>query len=302
MTTQVLGLDVGGTAIKMGRFASDGRCLKQVTVPTPQPALPEDVVDQIVRSIPLIDPDKEAIAIGVGTPGPSDGAGRIARIAINLKGWIDVPLADYLEAKVDLPVVVANDANCAGLGERWLGAGKDYRNFIMLTLGTGVGGAIILNGDLYVGDRGTAGELGLITFEPDGPPCKSGNNGSLEQFASAKAIKRMTGKSPQTLFEEASNGIPEAIAFWEQYGTNLGTGLASLTYVLSPDAIILGGGVAASFDLFFPSLKTELHRRVLPSSRENLSIIPANLGNEAGMLGAAKLALRMVSANQKKIF
>ena len=302
MTTQVLGLDVGGTAIKMGRFASDGRCLKQVTVPTPQPALPEDVVNQIVRSIPLIDPGKEAIAIGVGTPGPSDGAGRIARIAINLKGWIDVPLADYLEAKVDLPVVVANDANCAGLGERWLGAGKDYRNFIMLTLGTGVGGAIILNGDLYVGDRGTAGELGLITFEPDGPPCKSGNNGSLEQFASAKAIKRMTGKSPQTLFEEASNGIPEAIAFWEQYGTNLGTGLASLTYVLSPDAIILGGGVAASFDLFFPSLKTELHRRVLPSSRENLSIIPANLGNEAGMLGAAKLALRMVSANQKKIF
>ena len=302
MTTQVLGLDVGGTAIKMGRFDADGCCLKQVTVPTPQPALPQDVVAQIVRSIPLIDPTGESIAIGVGTPGPADGAGRIARIAINLKGWINVPFADMLEAQVQLPTVVANDANCAGLGERWLGAGRDYKNFIMLTLGTGVGGAIILNGDLYVGDRGTAGELGLITFEPEGPPCKSGNNGSLEQFASAKAIQRMTGKSPQVLFEEAKEGIAEAIAFWERYGTNLGTGLASLTYVLSPDAIILGGGVAASFELFFPSLKTELYRRVLPSSRETLSIIPATLGNEAGMLGAAKLALRMVLANQEKNF
>ena len=297
---QVLGIDVGGTAIKLGRFTAEGTCHQQVTVPTPQPAYPKAVTQTIAHSLPLIDQNKEAIAIGVGTPGPSDGEGRIARIAINLEGWIDVPFADLLEAATQLPTVVANDANCAGLGEAWLGAGQTFANFILLTLGTGVGGAIIMDGDLYAGHRGTAGELGLITLWPDGPPCKSGNNGSLEQYTSAKAIQRQTGVSPKVLYDQAKTGHPEAIAFWQSYGTTLGTGLASLIYVLSPDAIILGGGVAASFELFFPALKTELWRRVLPSSRENLQILPASLGNQAGMLGAAKLAFRKFSQGNSK--
>jgi glucokinase len=291
MDKQVLGLDVGGTAIKLGRFTADGVCQQQITVPTPQPARPEAVAQAIAESIPAIDVRGEAIAIGVGTPGPADGVGRIARIAINLEGWMNVPFAELLETATRLPTVVANDANCAGLGEAWLGAGQNIPNFILLTLGTGVGGAIIMDGDLYTGPRGTAGELGLMTFNPAGPPCNSGNNGSLEQYASAKAIRRQTGQSPRSLSEQAKGGSPEAIAFWNAYGTTLGVGLASLTYVLSPDAIILGGGVAASFELFFPSLKTELYRRVLPSSRESLAILPASLGNQAGMLGAAKLAL-----------
>lgn len=300
MDIQVLGLDVGGTAIKMGRFNSAGHCEQQVTVPTPQPARPESVAAQIIRSIPLIDPKREAIAIGVGTPGPSDAEGRIARIAINLEGWINVPFADLLESSTQLPTVVANDANCAGLGEAWLGAGQHFPNFILLTLGTGVGGAIIMDGDLYTGRRGTAGELGLITLYPEGPPCKSGNNGSLEQYGSAKAILRQTGLPPKTLYEQAQAGVPEAIAFWHSYGTTLGAGLASLIYVLSPEAILLGGGVAASFELFYPALKAEVWRRVLPSSREQLQILPATLGNQAGMLGAAKLALRKFSNENAK--
>lgn len=295
MQQQVLGLDVGGTAIKLGRFTPDGTCQQQVTVPTPQPARPEAVAQTIAESIPLIDQAGVAIAIGVGTPGPSDAEGRIARIAINLEGWIDVPFADLLEDATQLPTVVANDANCAGLGEAWLGAGQAFPNFILLTLGTGVGGAIIFNGDLFAGHRGTAGELGLITLNPEGPPCKSGNNGSLEQYASARAIQRQTGLSAKTLSQQANAGHSEAIAFWQSYGTTLGAGLASLTYVLSPDAIIFGGGVSASFELFFPSLQGELWRRVLPSSREGLQILPASLGNQAGMLGAAKLAFRKFS-------
>ena len=300
MDQQVLGIDVGGTAIKLGRFTPDGTCQQTVTVPTPQPARPEAVAQAIAESLPLIDPQGVAIAIGVGTPGPSDGEGRIARIAINLEGWIDVPFATLLETATQRPTVVANDANCAGLGEAWLGAGQDFPNFILLTLGTGVGGAIIMNGDLYTGPRGTAGELGLMTLNPTGPDCNSGNNGSLEQYASAKAIKRQTGLSPKTLFDQAQAGNSKAIAFWESYGKILGTGLASLTYILSPDAILLGGGVAASFELFFSSLQRELWRRVLPSSREALQILPASLGNQAGMLGAAKLALRTFSAPSQK--
>ncbi len=243
---QVLGIDVGGTAIKLGRFNSEGTCLQALSVPTPQPSIPEAVLETMLEAIVQLDPERTAVAIGVGTPGPSDAMGRIARIAINLPGWIDVPLADWLEAKTERPTIVANDANCAGLGEAWLGAGRWYRNLILLTLGTGVGGAIILNGELFIGHNGTAGELGLITLKPDGPPCNSGNRGSLEQHVSLRAINRCTGLEPEELGAMALAGDVKALEFWQQYGRDLGAGLASLIYVLSPEAIVIGGGVSAS--------------------------------------------------------
>ncbi|MBW4581565.1 MAG: ROK family protein [Tildeniella nuda ZEHNDER 1965/U140] len=287
---QVLGIDLGGSAIKLGRFNQDGSCLQALTVPTPQPAAPDAVLIAMVEAIAQIDPDQQAGAIGVGTPGPTDATGRIARVAINLEGWHDIPLADWLEAKTDRPTVLANDANCAGLGEAWLGAGRWYRNLILLTLGTGVGGAIILEGKLFTGHHGSAGELGLITLNPDGPPCKSGNRGSLEQYASVQAIRRRTGLEPDALSALAATGDAEALAFWQAYGRDLGAGLASLMYVLTPEAIVIGGGVSASADLFFPAMQAEIEQRVLPSSRPGLQLLRAELGNQAGIVGAAKLA------------
>jgi len=287
---QVLGIDLGGSAIKLGRFNQDGRCLQALTVPTPHPATPDAVLVTMVAAIAHIDPEQQAIAIGVGTPGPTDATGRIARVAINLNGWHDVPLADWLEAKTDRPTVLANDANCAGLGEAWLGAGRWYRNLILLTLGTGVGGAIILDGKLFTGHHGAAGELGLITLNPDGPPCNSGNRGSLEQYASVSAIRRRTGLEPDALSAKAIAGDAKALAFWQEYGRDLGAGLASLVYVLTPEAIVIGGGVCASADLFFPAIQSELEKRVLSSSRAGLQLLRAELGNQAGMVGAARLA------------
>lgn len=294
MGEQVIGIDLGGTAIKLGRFDRSGNCLQSLTVPTPVPASPDAVLLAIVAAIAQLDSHHEACAIGVGTPGPADAAGRIARVAINLQGWHNVPLADWLETKTGLPTILANDANCAGLGEFWLGAGQSFQNLILLTLGTGVGGAIVLNGQLFVGHQGTAGELGLITLNPDGPPCNSGNRGSLEQYASVQALRRRTGLEPHELGQRAADGEPEAIAFWQAYGRDLGAGLASLIYVLTPEAIILGGGVAASAPYFLPSLQAEVEQRVLPSSREGLQILTATLGNQAGMVGAAKLAWQRV--------
>ncbi|MGC8710947.1 MAG: ROK family protein [Leptodesmis sp.] len=291
---QVLGIDLGGTAIKLGRFTQDGTCLQTLRIPTPQPATPKAVLVAMAAAIAEIDPQRKAIAIGVGTPGPADAAGRIARVAINLSGWQDVPLADWLEAKTGRPTVIANDANCAGLGEAWLGAGRWYRNLILLTLGTGVGGAIILDGKLFVGHHGTAGELGLITLNPDGPPCNSGNQGSLEQYVSVQAIRRRTGMEPDELGAMALAGDPKALEFWQQYGRDLGAGLASLIYVLTPEAIVIGGGVSASADFFFPSVQAEIERRVLPSSRAGLQLLRAELGNQAGMVGAAKLAWQLL--------
>lgn len=289
--SEVIGIDLGGTAIKLGRFHKDGTCVQSLTVATPQPATPTAVVEAITQAITQLNDNQPMIAaIGVGTPGPTDAAGRIARVAINLSGWNDVPLADMLEAKTGYPTILANDANCAGLGEAWLGAGRRFRNLILLTLGTGVGGAIILDGKLFTGHQGAAGELGLITLNPDGPMCNSGNQGSLEQYSSVQAIRRCTGKEPAELGAMAKEGDKSALEFWQSYGRNLGIGLASLIYVLTPEAIVIGGGVSGSAEFFFPAALAEIEQRVLPSSRAGLELLVAELGNQAGMVGAAKLA------------
>ncbi len=288
---QVIGIDLGGTAIKLGLYLSDGTCQKSIAIPTPQPSFPETVIKAIAAAINQLDRDKQALAIGIGTPGPVDATGRIAKILINFDGWRDVPLAEMLEAQTGLPAIAANDANCAGLGEAWLGAGRNYRHFILLTLGTGVGGAIIIDGKLFVGHFGAAGELGLITLNPDGPPCNSGNQGSLEQYLSVRAIRRRTGKDPAELGNLARSGDSQALKFWQEYGKDLGAGLASSIYILTPEAVAIGGGISASAEFFLPAARAEVDRRVLANCRLGLEILPAELGNQAGMLGAAKLAI-----------
>jgi len=287
---QVIGVDLGGTAIKFGRFLADGTCLESFSIDTPQPATPEDVISAIALTVHKINQDKTAIALGVGMPGATDARGRIAKVAINLSGWHDVPLAEELEAKTGLQTVICNDANCAGLGEAWLGAGKDYQNLILLTIGTGVGGAVILDGKLFTGHNGAAGELGLVTFNPNGHPCNSGNKGSFEQHASATAIYRDSGKKPSEWGDLAQKNDPQALQFWQDYGKILGTGLATYIYIFSPEAILIGGGVSASSKYFLPSAWEEVEKRVLPSSREGLKLLVAELGNDAGIVGAAKLA------------
>lgn len=288
--TEVIGIDLGGTAIKLGRFQRNGNCSKSLSIATPQPSTPINVVEVMLEAIAQLNSDKNCLAIGVGTPGPTDATGRIARVAINLADWHDVPLADYLETQTNCPTIIANDANCAGLGEAWLGAGCRFRNLILLTLGTGVGGAVIIDGKLFTGTQGAAGELGLISLNPNGPPCNSGNQGSLEQYISLVAIRRRTGKEPAELGVMAIEGNQEALQFWESYGRDLGAGLASLIYVLTPEAIVIGGGISASAKFFFPATLAEIERRVLPSSRAGLQLLTAELGNQAGMVGAAKLA------------
>lgn len=290
----VIGIDIGGTAVKLGRFDAEGTCQQSLKVETPQPATPEAVMSVVVDAIAQLDPDQTCIAIGVGVPGPVDPTGKISQIAINLKDWRDVPLGQWLEEKTGRPAILANDANCAGLGEAWIGAGRSFKNLIMLTLGTGVGGAIILDGKLFTGHRGTAGELGLITLNLYGHECNSGNRGSLEQHVSVQAIRRQTGQTPAELGHLAQVGNHQAIEFWRTYGHYLGAGLANLIYVLTPEAIIIGGGICESAEFFLPATLTEIEHRVLPTSREGLQVLVAQLGNQAGMVGAAKLAWELI--------
>ena len=289
MSDRVLGIDLGGSAIKLGRFLEDGTCLETISIATPQPAQPKPVVNAIALAVKQLNLDCTCRAIGLGVPGPTDNTRRIAKKSINLPGWDDVPVADWLEAETGLATILENDANCAAIGEAWLGAGRQFDNFILLTLGTGVGGGIFLDGKLFTGRCGAAGELGLITLNPDGYPCRSGNRGSLEQYASIDSILRRTGKTPAEMGKLAREGDPAALEFWQNYGKSLGAGLASLIYVLTPEAVIIGGGISASSQFFLPSTLKEIEQRVVSPSREDLQLLTAELGNQAGMLGAAKL-------------
>lgn len=297
---EVIGVDLGGTAIKMGRFLKDGTCLETISLATPQPANPQPVVKEIAQGVNQLNQNKTARAIGLGVPGPTDTARRIAKKSINLPGWDGVPVADWLETQTELPTMLENDANCAAIGEAWLGAGRKFQDFILLTLGTGVGGGIFIDGKLFTGRFGAAGELGLITLNSDGFACRSGNQGSLEQYASIGSVIRNTGKEPAEIGKLAHSGDRQALEFWHDYGKTLGAGLASLIYVLTPEAIIVGGGISASSEFFLPSTLAEINHRVVSPSRSNLQLLTAQLGNKAGMLGAAKLVWDSIIANSAK--
>ncbi|MCX5944244.1 MAG: ROK family protein [Cyanobacteria bacterium] len=288
---QLIGVDLGGTAIKLGRFDHQGQLLAEAQVATPQPAMPGAVTVAISEAIELLDPDHQAELVGIGLPGPMDGRGRISRIAINLAGWQEVPLADWLEPRLQRRVTLANDANCALVGEAWTGAAQGVADAILLTLGTGVGGAVLLGGQLFSGHGGAAGELGLICVDPEGPPCNSGNNGSLEQFCSIAGLGRLSPLEPGELSRLADEGDAEALEVWRRYGQWLGIGLSSLLYVLTPEVVLIGGGLSAASRHFLPAVWQEVNQRVLSQSRNGLEIRAGALGNGAGRLGAAKLAL-----------
>ena len=292
---QVIGVDLGGTAIKLARFRADGTVLAEAQWPTPQPAVPGAVTMALCEAIEQIDPEHQAEAIGIGLPGPMDVSARVARVCINLPGWEDVPLADWLESRLNRRVTLANDGNCAVVGEAWLGAARDVDDVVLLTLGTGVGGGVILRGELFTGHNGAAAEPGLIGVQPDGPACNSGNRGSLEQFASIAGLRRLCDRDPRDLSAEADEGDPVALEVWSRYGERLGCGVASLVYVFTPQLVLLGGGLAGAAHHFLPSVRREVESRVQAVSREGLRIEAACLGNGAGRLGAARLALQRLN-------
>ncbi|WP_037990763.1 ROK family protein [Synechococcus sp. CC9616] len=289
---QVIGIDLGGTAIKLARFTAEGELLAQLEQPTPQPAVPGAVTMALCEAVAELDPGREAAWVGVGLPGPMDVEARVARICINLPGWEEVPLAEWLEPRLKRRVTLANDGNCAVVGEAWRGAALGFGDVVLLTLGTGVGGGVLINGALFTGHNGAAAEPGLIGVDPAGPPCNSGNRGSLEQYASIAALRRLCDRDPRELSEAADAGESEAIQVWEQYGRRLGVGVSSLAYLFTPQLVLLGGGLAGAARHFLPAVRREVELRVQAVSREGLRIESCALGNGAGRLGAARLALQ----------
>jgi glucokinase len=224
-----------------------------------------------------------------------DTAARVARVCINLPGWQQVPLAEWLEPQLGRRVTLVNDGNAALVGEAWLGAAQGFGDVLLLTLGTGVGGGVLLDGQLFTGHGGAAAEPGLIGVDPEGPPCNSGNRGSLEQYCSITGLARLSPLDPAELCRRADAGDAEALAVWASYGRWLGIGLTSLVYVLTPELVLIGGGLSAASHHFLPAAQAELEQRVQAESRAGLQVRRAALGNGAGRLGAARLALQRLA-------
>jgi glucokinase len=233
--------------------------------------------------------EAEILAAGVGAPGPLR-EGRLLTPP-NLPGWHGFPLREEWSRRLGVKVALERDSNAALLGEVWRGRARGEREVLLLTLGTGVGGAVLTRGELLRGRDGMAGELGHILVEPEGPACGSGHRGCLEALISGPSIGRQAGMPPEEVFARARGGDPQARSQVERMARYLGMALASLVHIFNPALILLGGGLSREAPLFLPLAEEEMKNRVFPSLSRELKIAPAGLGEEAGLYGAGLLAL-----------
>lgn len=311
-----VGVDIGGTKILAGLVNDRGEILNKVLRKTPRAnasGVLETVAEVIRESVG--DFNEPVAGVGVGVAGPVDLSCSTVLFAPNLQ-WADVPVRTILESATNLPVLVDNDGNAAAWGEARFGAGRNSRNVVTVTVGTGIGGGIVLNGELLRGAHGAAGEIGHMGAVADGLPCGCGRKGCWEQYASGNALVREARKiatqrpfdahvllalgdgtpegiSGEHITEAAREGDPVAIAALEVLGMWLGRGLASLTAILDPEVFVIGGGVSEAGDLLLASARSTLAERVMGREfRPIPEIRVAELGNKAGIVGAADLARR----------
>lgn len=311
----VLGIDLGGTRIKTAVVSGDKEILARDVRSTPADEGVDAVVDAMVESAQaaLAEAGVEAAdAAGIGAPGPMNWRTGIVYSPPNLKGWTNVPLADLMGKRLGIPCFVDNDANLACYGEYHKGAGRDVESMCLLTLGTGVGGGIIVFGKLLRGIDGTAGEIGHMTVERDGRQCGCGSRGCLEQYASVTGmvktaregleagresalrvacggdVGRITGKM---ISDAAEQGDEFARWVVQETGEWLGVGISSLINLLNPEAIVLGGGMISAGDLLFEATRRRARADAFEVPAKRAQIIPAELGDDAGVIGAAAMAL-----------
>ena len=316
--TLVCAVDLGGTNLRAANIDFSGRIHERVKAHTPKTELPAEIVDAIARAVAQCEAEaanrKARIdAIPLVVPGSVHTQTRAIVNAPNVPAIVDFGLAEALETKLQRPVLIENDANAAAVGEMWRGAARDSRTIVCLTLGTGVGSGIILNGELWRGADGTAGEIGHTSVHPFGRVrCKCGNIGCLEVYASATAIVRMTREAlsnhpasqlnsvaagdltARQIADAAAIGDELALEIFRKMGTYLGIAAANIVNTLSPEMIVIGGGVSAAFDLFAQTAREEMARRAFPVPAQRCRIVRGECGDDAGLLGAAWLALARV--------
>jgi glucokinase len=312
----IVGVDLGGTNIVVGTVAQDGSEILGIeSAPTAAEKGPDAVVDRIVelvrRSIAQ-SPGKEIAGVGIGSPGPLDTKTGVVILTPNL-GWHNMPLRDRVAKGVGLPAELDNDANCAVFGEWWRGAARGAQHVVGLTIGTGIGGGIVLGGDLYHGASDMAGEVGHMTIDSTGRRCKCGNYGCLEAYASGpqiaaravegiesgadSALPRYVGGdlskvTAQVVYEAAHDGDEFADEVVRDTAKFLGAGVASILNIFNPEVVVICGGVTLAGDKLFVPLRSEVKRRAFKPAVDVCRIVPGELTGTAGVWGAAAVFIK----------
>ena len=309
-----IGIDVGGTNVKIALVSDEGKIIYSNSVPTYANMGYEYTVNNIKQAIRDLmketnTTEKEIEGIGFDFPGQVDCKTGVVKLAPNIPGWVNVPIAKMIEEEFHIPTKIDNDVRCAALGELKFGAGKGCENFICITVGTGIGSGIVINGKVVRGAANAAGELGHIKLQMTGGPiCGCGDTGCLEAFASGPAIVAMAqdyikgGKStkfremaadgeitPYMVAKAAEAGDPVAKRIFEIVGEYIGIGLTSVINLLNPEKVIIGGGVAESGELLLEPIRRTIKNRAMVVAGNSVEIVPAKLGNSAGVIGASML-------------
>ena len=295
-----IGIDLGATRIKMGLVDERGRVSHRRQINTPVNAKKNNVIDSLVDNIDGIIGEsgiarKNLAGVGMGVPGPTDSNKGIVRYFPNMKGWENTPLKSILEKRLGLKVNIDNDVNAMTLGEYVFGAGKGAKNVVCLTLGTGVGGGLILNGELYRGSTMAAGEIGHIPINETGPKCNCGGMACIESYIGNRyilyKIKRIFGRTitleELTRLAKKDNKVAKKI--WEDVGTKLGVALTGVVNLLNPDIVVVGGGVSNAGELILGPARLELKKRAMKDQAEHVRLVRAKLGEDAGIIGASLL-------------
>jgi len=306
-----VGIDFGGTSVKIG--VCEGGQVVDTLEPLVTAAYPgpEALIDAMAASVRALRERYPAIsAVGCGVPGLVGFNTGMVHEVTNVPGWVEVPFRQRLEERTGLPAVVDNDANCMAYAEWRYGAGRGFPNIVAATLGTGIGGGLIVDNRLYRGAQFGAGEIGQMSIAYDGRPGFYGNPGAIETYMGLQQITELAVRryaesgaaraaeecSPKQLSERAWQGDAVALGVWKDVAGWLGTALGSIVWLLNPDAIVVGGGVAQAGDLLFKPLAEKLESMVSPVLWEKLKLLPASFGNKAGMIGSAAQALDATAA------
>ena len=296
----VFAIDLGGTHLRVALVDDTGKILQHLKQETPKDESPDGILDALVSAKRHWDCDnQQVVAASIMVPGAVDSEKAVVVQAPNLPSLINFELKAELEKRLGWPVFLENDANAAAVGEMWLGAARGCYDVVSVTLGTGVGGGVILNGKLWRGSHGSAGEIGHTTVDPfSGLKCKCGNTGCLELFASATAIVRMarelgmTAPTAEEVYEAGRNGDAQALSVFKRFGMYLGIGLANLINFIDPQVIVITGGAVNGWDLFADEMYRQVGERAFRATAQQVKIARSECGDNAGLLGAVKIALQ----------
>jgi glucokinase len=306
MAEYSIGVDLGGTNLRAAAMDSTGKMLDKVSGANQLSAGRDAVLTDLVASIVKLREKfgtSDLAGIGIGVAGFIIMEKGIIADSPNLPGFENFPMRDEIERRLGAPVILENDANVAALGEKWMGAGREVNDLVLLTLGTGIGGGIISDGKILHGFVGMAGEIGHTTVDPSGNPCGCGNNGCLEKQASATAVTCMAKLmglgdtlTSEDVYKLAMGGNAKAKVVWENMGRSLGVALGTLVNIFNFPLYLLSGGPLPAWDLFAPAMFAEVTRRSFVFRNTKTRIEKATLGNEAGLYGAAYLPLQAKQA------